>query len=144
MKKHTHDFPLLLREKGLRVTSARTSLLTALAKAKKPLAIHEIIPLLEGDSSQASIYRAMEELEKVNLIRSVDLKHAHAHYEFADPSSHHHHLICTNCSRVDDIAECVTKSAAEAILMRTPGWSSIESHSLEFYGTCSSCQRKNK
>ncbi len=50
---------------------------------------------------RASVYRALEQLEELDLIRRVDLGGDSAGYERVDPGGdHHHHLLCERCGAV--------------------------------------------
>ena len=64
----------------------------------------EIADRLEAggqDVGQASIYRALELLERLRLARRVDAGEGVARYEPVDPAAaHHHHLVCDRCGEV--------------------------------------------
>ena len=53
------------------------------------------------DVGLASIYRALELLERLRLARRVDAGEGVARYEPVDPAgAHHHHLVCDRCGEV--------------------------------------------
>jgi Fur family transcriptional regulator, ferric uptake regulator len=98
------DFKAHLRGKGLRATPGRVALLSLLRHAGQPLSVGEILersskPLLD----QVSLYRALESLADVGLLRrgvgSV------MRYEYAR-SPHHHHLVCVDCGFTRMCANC--------------------------------------
>jgi Fe2+ or Zn2+ uptake regulation protein len=136
-------FTLLLRKNGHKVTPGRLSLLQVLAKADHPLSIPEIMKNAGTSINQATLYRALEAFTEVNIIRRVDLHHPHAHYELAAGTSHHHHLICKQCGHIEDVLECDTKDIEKTVLRRSRSFATIEKHSLEFFGLCNKCKKKN-
>lgn len=139
--KHKQIPPIgdLLRETGLKATPGRIELLQFLRKEQKPLTVKEIVQGLRGALDQVTVYRALEALTLKGVIRKVDMRHPHAHYEMVIGREHHHHLICTLCERVEDVAHCETGNLEYQVLRSSKEFTSIESHALEFYGVCKKC-----
>lgn len=134
-------FSALLRQNGHKATPGRLSLLLLLAKADRPLAIHDIILYSKGGLNQATIYRALDSLLSVGIVQRVDMQHAHAHYELALGAKHHHHLICKQCGRVEDVEHCDVSAIEQAVLKKSKLFASIQTHSLEFFGLCKKCDK---
>lgn len=127
----------LLHSVGLKATPARIAVLELLKKTSKPLSIKSIqSKLAKEEIDQATLYRIVSSLVEKEIIREVDLKHGHGHYELAT-SSHHHHIICKKCGKIQDI-DCDTTQIEKEVLKQS-GFKSISNHSLEFFGTCKSC-----
>lgn len=133
------QFAAMLRKGGLKATPGRLALLLLLAKADRPLAIHDITDGSKKGLNQATIYRALESLCEAEIVRRVDMQHAHAHYELAEGARHHHHLICKNCGRVEDVEHCDVTAIEHAVLKKSKMFASIQTHSLEFFGLCKKC-----
>lgn len=134
-------FALMLQAEGFRATPGRLSMLQVLAMADQPLAIPEIVRELKGRLNQVTVYRALESLCEVGIVRRVDMQHAHAHYELAEGEKHHHHLICKNCGRIEDVERCDAKDIEKTVLQKSKQFAVIENHSLEFFGTCKKCSK---
>lgn len=131
----------LLRNAGYKATPGRLALLEFLRKSKKPMSVAKIVHGLRGKKiDQVTAYRAIEALEKIGLVRKVDLRHGHADYEFA--ADDHHHLICAQCGRIEDFQDCGSDILARKILRKSKVFSKINRHSLEFFGTCKACADK--
>ena len=142
MKARTKEqLATLLRETGHKVTPGRLSLLQVLAKADSPLSINEIVTKLKSEMNQATIYRAVEALADVGVIRRVDMQHAHTHYELSAGEKHHHHLICKMCGVTEDVERCDIEMIEKSVLRRSKNFASIKEHSLEFFGYCRKCTR---
>ena len=128
----------LLRDAGLRATPGRLALLAVLTKESKPLTVPQIEARMKGRLNQVTLYRALEALAASGIVARVNLDHDHAHYELAAGRPHHHHAVCSDCGRVEDIevphARLTEKAAAGA-----KGFATISRYSLEFFGLCRSC-----
>jgi Fur family ferric uptake transcriptional regulator len=89
----------LVRSRGFRVTSARRLVVEALCSADRPLSAEELAAGADGrvpESDLASVYRNLELLEKLGLVRHVHLGHGPGLYEFST-SAPREYLICEQC-----------------------------------------------
>jgi Fur family ferric uptake transcriptional regulator len=133
------DYRALLHEAGFKATPARLALLALFKKTGKPLSIKYIQEHLgTKDTDQATIYRMINALEQSDVVKYIDLKHGHGHYELVSPA-HHHHIVCEKCGKIQDVS-CDTK-ALQAKILKSSGFSKINDHSLEFFGICKSCAK---
>ena len=130
------DYSQELRKRGFRVTKPRLAVLGALSKQKRPVSIADIYTDVRKAMNQSTTYRAVEDLERVGLVRRVDFRHEHAHYELAE--DHHHHVICKKCGTTENLTSCGGKRLEREVLKKS-GFKTIESHSMEFYGLCRKC-----
>ncbi len=104
----------VLREGGLRVTSARRLLIEALWGAGEPLSAESLVELLDGRSDLGSIYRNLEALERLGLIRHVHLGHGPGLYARSSLGPHEY-LLCDSCgahlavdpAELDDVRELI-------------------------------------
>lgn len=126
----------LIRSKGLRATRQREALLFALSKAKAPLSVEALVTKSGETVDLATAYRALQEFERLQLIRRVLLPGGRALFEIA--GRHHHHLTCRTCGAIEDIDVCLPESFNKS-LTRSSTFARIEEHALEFFGTCRSC-----
>lgn len=136
-------FKALLRQSGFKATPGRIAVLGLLSSSKKPLSITDILTNLKAkDLDQATIYRMMQAFEQKQLVRQIDFRHGHAHYELST-KNHHHHIICETCGKVVDISKC-NISALEKEAVKMAKFAEVTHHSLEFFGVCENCAKKNK
>lgn len=140
MKKEKEIDPVsVIRSAGFRATTSRIAVLSYLEKNKYPVTVREVVQGVKPQKiNQTTVYRMLESFKKAGLVIQVDFQHGHAHYELADGSDHHH-VICTSCDRVEDFTGCEYEKLTKAALKQTRGFSKITSHSLEFFGMCTSC-----
>lgn len=137
------DPKAILRTAGYKITPARLVILGLMERSREPLSTQEIIERTGNDFNEATIYRTVKTLKSRGIIRQIDLRHNHAHYELA-ASDDHHHLICTECGRIEDIAGCEIDRLYTTILRAAHEFSQIRQHSLEFFGVCASCGKKRR
>lgn len=132
-------FSSVLRANGYKATPARLHVLSVLKSADHPLTTQEILKKLGGKVNQATVYRTLESLLAVSIVRQVDMQHGHAHYELLSGSTHHHHLICRSCGQTEDVPRCGIEAIEASVLQKSKTFANIEDHALEFFGQCKKC-----
>ncbi|MDE1976133.1 MAG: transcriptional repressor [Elusimicrobia bacterium] len=129
------DFARMLRRSGGRATPGRLRLMRALWKEPAPVTAARLQKSLGRTLNLATLYRALDALAGVGVVRRVDFRHGHAHYELAAPArAHHHHLACTGCGAVEDVS-CTLRPR----LKRASAFSAITDHAMEYFGLCKAC-----
>lgn len=94
----------LLRSTGGRVTSARRAILRALLDHHGHPTAEQLtveVQSRQPDVHESTVYRFLDELERLGVIDHVHLGHGPAVYHFADDP--HHHLVCEGCGLVVEI-----------------------------------------
>jgi Fur family ferric uptake transcriptional regulator len=131
-----------LRAREQRLTTTRRLIVDVLAAAPGPLTIPEILGRRDG-LAQSSVYRNLVVLEEVGVVHRIVTTHDFARYELAeDLTEHHHHLVCSNCGRVDDLpaTAAVERSVAAAIdEAASKAGFRTEHHRLDLVGLCANC-----
>ncbi|MFL5768157.1 MAG: Fur family transcriptional regulator [Actinomycetota bacterium] len=131
-----------LKRDGQRYTKNRRTLVEILRKAKQPQAIPDILRGKRG-LPQSSVYRNLTVLERSHVVRRVITGEDFAHFELVeDLTEHHHHLVCSNCGRVEDvqISPALERSMERALdaVADQAGFTTV-SHRLDLVGTCRNC-----
>lgn len=130
-----------LREAGYRRGGARLAVIELLEAQSCALSALEIEDRLraEGQSiGRASIYRALEQLEELELVRRVEVSKGIASYEPADPTGHHHHhIVCDDCGKVVPFVDPLLEQALSAV-ERESGFR-ISDHEVTLRGHCQNC-----
>jgi Fur family ferric uptake transcriptional regulator len=130
-----------LRRESRKLTGPRHAILRILGRQAHPLSIREIFKALGNkDCDLATVYRSMHLLENMQMVKRFDFGDGIARFELLaeGDDGHHHHLVCTQCSGVIEIEECVMGELEEKIAARN-GFKAI-THKLEFFGICPACQ----
>ena len=129
-----------LSRSGHRAGGARDEVLALLAGQKCCLsaqAIHDRLRDEQRAVGLASVYRAVEVLARLGLVRRVDVDGT-ACFEPADPSGeHHHHAICDRCGRLDAFEDAALEDLIDGVADRL-GYA-IEGHDVVLRGTCPGC-----
>jgi Fur family ferric uptake transcriptional regulator len=140
MNKNT--FSDSIKAAHLRVTKPRLILLTYLQRAKRPQSILEIAAALKKDIDQVTVYRSIDALKKVGIVRELDLRQGHPLYEITDEQDHHH-IVCLGCDRMENFNGCDSARLAKNALKQTTAFGKITGHSFEFFGFCNVCIKSN-
>ncbi len=134
------DYRTLLKNKGLKDTVPRRSVLRILKESKKSLSIENILSRLEATDQSVglvTVYRVIDALERSGLV------HRHAKDTFSlcslpESSGHHLLLHCTSCDSVQETHD-EDLCKRENILGKRFGFR--PSHAVqELLGICSSCR----
>jgi Fur family ferric uptake transcriptional regulator len=121
---------------GYRSGNARRQVIELLADEKCALTALEMDRRLAA--GRASIYRTLEQLEKLRLIQRIDVGGDAAGYERLDSSGHHHHLVCRECGLLAPFADPALERAI-ATISRTADFE-VDSHDVVLRGRCPRCQ----
>jgi len=129
------------RAQGLRLTQARLAVLHVLGTTAAHLQVAEVhrrALRVSPGIGLASVYRTIDLLDRLGLVKRVHVGHRHRHYAPAT-EAHGHHLVCNGCGRVVEFSDCQVERLAKTLARRTRFV--IEGHSIELYGRCPDCRR---
>lgn len=132
---HKEKIRKFLKSGKLKITPIRVRLLDVLEHAKHPVRVKDMIKGVKSDI--VTVYRNLESLIGLGLVKQVFLDQKEAYFELAD-RKHHHHAICCVCSHVSDVND-LDHLKIEKQALKSSGFASISHHSLEFFGICKSC-----
>lgn len=96
----------VLRANGGRITSPRRAILRALIDHEGHPTAEQLTVDVQGgqpDVHESTVYRFLEELERLGIVDHVHLGHGPAVYHFADDT--HHHLVCESCGLVVELPD---------------------------------------
>lgn len=135
-----NDIQLALKEQGYRLTSSRQKIVQALLNSGGHITadgLLELVHQLDKTVGRMTVYRTLELLSELGLIRPIYQGTGAAHYILLD-GGHHHHLICSGCDTVIEFEECGLQEVGRQLAERFNF--AIEGHLVEFYGRCKNCQ----
>jgi Fur family ferric uptake transcriptional regulator len=119
-----------------RLTRLRKEILHLIEKAKKPLSVKIIKNRLVRKPNLSSIYRALEFLEKKNLIQRVSFSGISYYYKREEGQGHF--LICKECNEMISFDDCIAENLQKKI-QKEYGYK-ITDHVLYFEGLCTECR----
>jgi Fur family transcriptional regulator, ferric uptake regulator len=126
------DIARALRDAGGRFSAARRRVLEALFAADAPLPADAVAPGLD----RASVYRALEYLEELGVVRHVHLGHSPGLYALTG-GTEREYLACERCARVVGV-EAAQLDEVRATIEREFGYVARFSH-FPIVGLCADC-----
>jgi Fur family ferric uptake transcriptional regulator len=146
MKSHAHESPVYsaapsrpdlgtqLRARGLRSTPQREQVLAAVRRLghATPDQIGDAVPEVDA----ATVYRTLELLEELGLVKHAHLGHGAPSYRPAEDD--HVHVVCHSCEKVVDAPHDLVDTL-EARLLSERGFTVDRSH-FTVFGTCAECR----
>jgi Fur family ferric uptake transcriptional regulator len=130
-----------LAEHGRRLTPQRVLVAEALARAGRALSaeeLHERLRRAHPRIGRATVYRALEAQVGDGMATRLE-RPGHVSAYVACDADHHHHLVCTSCQRVWDVAEEIVTPALTSVKRRHDF--QVDHAALDFYGLCAACRR---
>ncbi len=131
-----------LRQRGYKLTPQRQVVIDLIASSRghlTPTIIYEKVHQDHPNIGLVTIYRTLDILAKLKLICELHAGGS-CHSYTISASGHHHHLICSNCSKVLNFTGYDLNELEQRLSQET-GFE-IEDHLLEFTGLCQACQEK--
>ena len=132
-----------LKKAGLKNTQPRRRILEILDTANDHhMSAEDIYRELMGSGEEiglATVYRVLTQFEEAGLVVRHHFEGGQSVFEL-DHGSHHDHLVCVKCNRVEEFCDDVIEKRQQEIAKKA-GFE-ITDHSLNIFGICSSCQKK--
>jgi len=130
-----------VRAGGGRATTARRAILQTLIDHHDhhPTAEH-ITSAVQQDQpeiAESTVYRFLDELERLGIVDHVRLGHGPAVYHFAEDTKHHH-LVCDDCGKVTEVPQQIFDALRET--MQRDFAFVMEPRHFTMPGRCSRCE----
>ena len=140
--KQERDLRAILARGGLRVTRQRLLVLEALAGEPHDATAQQIHERLCGSGSGervglATVYRTLGSLREAGAIDALTHRRGETCFRLCG-DEHHHHLLCSECHRVIELADCDLGGWLDEVAA-AHGFIAQE-HQLEITGVCASCR----
>ncbi|MFP4163900.1 MAG: Fur family transcriptional regulator [Chitinispirillaceae bacterium] len=139
------EFIHILRENGGRVTPIVTTLLSHLYQSSR---VHspqqlkeEVNRILRSDIGFPTIYRALDRLMQCQLVYRMYRDDGQTYFFICrhPRDAHHHHFICSSCSKVYEIDMCLAGHFEEHVSENLNA--SITKHIIQLEGLCRECRK---
>jgi Fur family transcriptional regulator, ferric uptake regulator len=124
---------------GYRRGGARRAVLELLGSQECALTAHEIEDALRASDrrvGRATIYRVLDELERLGLASRVEVGQGIARYEAV--ARHHHHVVCDSCGDIAPFSDDELERVIGRVAGRVPF--DINGHEVTLHGSCASCR----
>ncbi|MCB1850924.1 MAG: ferric iron uptake transcriptional regulator [Gammaproteobacteria bacterium] len=126
-----------IKNAGLKITLPRVKILTLLEKHGGHLSAEDVYKILLDEGEEvglATVYRVLTQFESAGLVVRHNFEGGQSVFEI-DSGSHHDHLVCIKCGKVEEFLDATIEKRQEAIAKQF-GFS-ITDHALVIYGYCS-------
>jgi len=133
------DVLALVRKQGGRATPARRLLLQALFGSQEHRSAEELAAEVRShapDVHLSTVYRNLEELERLGVVDSTRMGEGPATYHLA--SAAHGHLVCEKCGSMTEVPDDMFRALVRTAKAKY-GFA-INPHRFAVTGHCASCQ----
>ncbi|MCF6251860.1 MAG: ferric iron uptake transcriptional regulator [Methylococcaceae bacterium] len=132
-----------LRNVGLKVTLPRVKILEILERQTddRHLSAEKVYKILLSEDEEiglATVYRVLTQFEAAGLVTRHHFEGSNSVFEL-NKGSHHDHIVCMKCGKVDEFTDSVIEKHQEDIAEKL-GYE-LTDHSLYLYGICSHCKQ---
>jgi Fur family ferric uptake transcriptional regulator len=131
-----------LAEAGFRRGGARAAVIGLLDRQSCALSAYEIEATLREHGravARASVYRILEQLERLGLVTKIEVGQGIARYEPNRPGrGHHHHMVCGRCGGVIPFADPELEATLDRVAERVTF--EVAEHDIVLHGACADCR----
>ena len=130
----------LLSDAGVRPTRQRVRVLDELMSEQDDVTAQQLHDRLRSRGERlglATVYRTLGLLAEAGVIDALSHRPGELCYRLCGPG-HHHHLVCSSCHRVVELADCELDPWLERI-SEAHGFVTT-GHRLEVSGLCAACR----
>lgn len=142
MQYHTiHDAVSFLKAKNIRITPQRQAIIEYLIDTNDHPTVEEIyrnITEKYGPMSLATVYNNLNVLVDAGLVDEMKFNGVTSRYDYNH--HRHHHIICVECGRIEDVVYN-DLDGLEAAAQAQTGYQVFHAK-IELHGLCQDCQKK--
>lgn len=133
-----------LKKSGLKLTPQRNRIFQRAFDTHEHFSAEQLYGWLKEEGSEgasrATVYRTLGMLTEGGFLESLDAGQGELLYEHVLGHSHHDHMVCTSCGRIEEFREPRIEELQEAMAEKL-GFR-LTSHSMRLFGLCPTCDRK--
>ena len=134
------DAAAALRRLGLRVTTPRLAILTALSAGPGHSSVDSLVSAVRdrlGDGSAQTVYNVLRTFTDAGLVRRIEPAGRPGLYELR-VGDNHHHIVCRSCDAIVDVA-CAVGEAPCLTAADDSGYE-IDEAEVIYWGRCPDCK----
>ncbi len=131
-----------LRALGGRITTSRRAILETLLGIGGHVTAEALtarVQAIQPDVHESTVYRFLDELERLGVVDHVHLGHGPAVYHLA--SDTHHHLVCDGCGTVVEVPEELFADLRGRL--QTEFGFTLQPRHFAVTGRCSACEQSS-
>lgn len=136
-----------MAENNLRSTGQRRIIVQCFFETTGHVTIDELLEevrRIDSGIGYATVYRTMKMLTEGGIAHEHKFSDGMARYELGDDETHHDHLICLDCGKIQEFEEPLIEELQQRIARRY-GFDIVD-HKHELYGRCgkTDCPERGK
>ena len=133
-----------LQQSSYKLTPQREATVRVLIENEKDHLSAEDVYLKAPEIGLATVYRTLELLAELKVVDKINFGDGVARFDLRKEGAKHfhHHLVCMECGKVEEIHEDLLPKVEERV--ESEYQFKILDHRLTFHGICSECQAKGK
>ena len=138
----TQDFRELCQQHGLAVTHQRQVIFEALARIPdhpSPEDVYARVKKAVPSMSLATVYKTLHTFVEHGILRELSPHHGPLRVDWNTGA--HHHLVCTRCKKVQDIAIEDKHVGGIKVRSKLPRGFKVERVAVEVQGVCAKCAK---
>jgi Fur family ferric uptake transcriptional regulator len=116
---------------------AIVELLDSQTCALSAIEIEDALRASERPVGRASIYRILDELERLHLVQKFQIGQMARYEPIRTGDGHHHHLVCDSCGTVTPFTDNALETAIAKLSRRVP--MHVADHEIVLHGSCEDC-----
>lgn len=134
-----------LQKRGLKQTHQRKIIIEHFLKINGHVdaeTLHTELKKTNHNIGLATIYRTLTLLRQAGLVEQLNHSEGGSTYELKYPGDHHDHLVCLNCSKIEEFESSKIEELQKQIAKQR-GFS-LTFHRLDLFGYCQECKNKKE
>ncbi|MCR4666434.1 MAG: transcriptional repressor [Desulfovibrio sp.] len=137
------NFLSFMKQKGMNTTQQRKIIAETFFNLSGHHSLEEFYQIVSKEDAsigQTTVYRTLKLLCEAGFATEIHFSDDITRYEIANPTSHHDHLICLQCGKIEEIYDQKIEKWQKEIA-KERGFT-LTGHVHNLYGICEEC-RKN-
>ena len=136
-----------LKSMGLKATAPRLKILEIFQNGKhRHMSAEDVYRELLAEQQEiglATVYRVLTQFEQAGLLKRSNFEAGKAVFEL-EQGSHHDHLVCIDCGRVEEFYDAEIERRQQTIAAER-GFK-LQDHALSLYGSCTkeNCEHRRR
>ena len=135
-----HDSIPKLGARNTRQRTAVVEVLRELDKFASAKDIHQALIDSEHKVGLTTVYRTLQSLSDIDAVDALHMPSGETLYRHCDSADHHHHLVCTECGRTEEIDGGAVEKWASQVSSEFDF--ELTGHDAEVFGVCADCRAR--
>ena len=139
------NFLAFMKHKGMNTTMQRRIIAETFFNLPGHHSLEEFYQIISKQDpciGQTTVYRTLKLLCEAGFATEIHFSDDITRYEVANPTSHHDHLICLQCGKIEEIYDPTIEKWQKDIAAER-GFS-LTGHVHNLYGICDKCREELK